>query len=126
MGSASWAIIFGKARDFEDSAATRLRGGKSGPLCDEESVGCNAKCGVVVKTSPTPPLEMAEPDFLLQFEIVAFDAPAHFRRVHEMRERDGFIQCRKPKFRRRFFIFWPFDQQPFLGNRFCCRIAIMG
>ena len=81
MGSASWTIIFGNARDFEDSAATRLRGGKSGSLCDEEAVSCNAKCGVVVKTSPTPPLEMARfkkigPDFLLQFEIIAFDAPA--------------------------------------------------
>ena len=59
MGSASWAIIVGNARDFEDSAATRFRGGKSGPLRDEEPVGCNAKCGVVVNTSPTPSLEMA-------------------------------------------------------------------
>ena len=75
MGSASWAIIFGNDRDFEDSAATRLRGGKSGPLGDEEPVGCNAKRSVVVKTSPTPALEMTEPDFLLQFEIIAFDAP---------------------------------------------------
>ena len=76
MGSAPWAIIVGNARDFEDSAAARLRGGKSGSLCDEETVGCNAECGVVVKTSPTPPFEMAKPDFLLQFEIIAFDAPA--------------------------------------------------
>ncbi len=28
MGSSSWAIVVGNARDFEDSAATRLRGGE--------------------------------------------------------------------------------------------------
>ena len=110
MGSASWAMIFGNARDFEDSAATRLPGGKIGPLRNQEAVSSDAKRGMVVKASPTPPLEMPEANFLFQFEVIAFDAPAHFRRVYEMRECHGFVQCRKPEFCWCFFIVWPFDQ----------------
>ena len=80
----------------------------------------------MVKASPTSAFEVTKPDFLFQFEIIALDTPAEFRHVHEMSERHGRIQCREPEFRRRLFVVWPFDQQPLLGNRLRCRIAIMG
>ena len=85
MGSSSWAIVVGNARDFEDSAATRLRGGEKRLWRGGENLANPA------------PLEMAEPDFLLQFEIIAFDAPAQFRHVDEMGERHGLIQLSKAR-----------------------------
>ena len=58
----------------------------------------------MMKSSPTSAFEMPEPDFLLQFEIIAFDAPAKLRHVDEMGECHALIQCREPEFRRRFFV----------------------
>ena len=50
--------------------------GESSPLGDQESVGCDVQGGVVMESAPPTSLEMPEPDLLLEFLIVAFDAPA--------------------------------------------------
>ena len=41
------------------------------PFGDEEAVGGDAQCGVVVKAAPAAPLVVAEPELLLQLLIVA-------------------------------------------------------
>jgi len=49
-------------------------------LGDQETVGSETECRVVVEASPAPALVMTEPEFLLEVEIVAFDAPAQRNR----------------------------------------------
>jgi len=88
-------------------------------------MGRNYQCGVMVEASPTSAFEMTGSDFLLQFEIVPFDAPALFGGAHEMDERDGFIARRIPKVCRRFFVVRPLDQKPLLGNRVRRGVAIV-
>ena len=79
----------------------------------------------MVKPSPPAALEMAETDLLFQLEIVSLNAPSKFCCANKMSKRDVCTQCREPEFRWRFFIGWPLNQQPFLGNRFLRGIAIV-
>jgi len=52
------------------------RGGKTGSLADQEPVGGDAQCGVMVKSAPTPSFIVAQTQFLLEFLIVTLDDPA--------------------------------------------------
>lgn len=121
-GGASGSVTRGKRSRLDMPGAIRRRGGKSSPLGDQESVSCDAHRGVVMESDPSPSLEVAEPDFLLEFEIIALDAPPHHRDVDEPVERDVARQCREPELRRLRLVFRPLDQQPFLG--LICRAAI--
>lgn len=58
------------------------------PLGDQESAGCDAQRGVVVETAPAASLVMPEPNFLLEFLIVASDAPAQFGEADQPGEGD--------------------------------------
>ena len=53
---------------------------------DQESVRCDAERHVVVKAAPASSFVVIEPEFLLEFLIVALDPPAQFGRFHERRE----------------------------------------
>lgn len=48
---------------------------KKASLHHLEAVGRNAEAGVVVKAAPVPPFEVPQSKFLLQFLVVALDAP---------------------------------------------------
>ena len=48
-----------------------IRRGNRLPLGDQESVGQDAQRGVVMEAAPTPPFEMPEPNFLLEFLVIA-------------------------------------------------------
>ena len=126
MGSAPWAVTLGKGRDFDVPSRVRFRGGKSCPLGHQEGVGRDTQRGVVVEPAPTSTFEMPEPDLLFQIQIISLDPPAHFRHMDEMRECHRGIQRRQPEFRRRLFVLWPLDQQPFLGDFRRFDIALMG
>jgi hypothetical protein len=58
-------------------------GGKGRSLSDQESVGGDAKGGVVMESSPASFLEMGETEFALEFLVVAFDPPAQFGGIDE-------------------------------------------
>ena len=45
---------------------------------------------MVVEAAPAAPFEMAEPDLLLEFLIVALDAPAQLGEIDQTMERDAF------------------------------------
>ena len=45
-------------------------------LGHQEPVGRNTQAGMVVKTSPTAPLVVAQPEVLLQILVVALDPPS--------------------------------------------------
>ena len=72
----------------------------------------------MVEAAPSAAFEMSEPDLLLEFLIVAFDAPAQFGNINKHRKLDVFRQGREPVFGRLLLALGPLDQQPFLRARF--------
>jgi hypothetical protein len=66
----------------------------------------------MMEAAPRAPLKVAKTDLLLEFLIVALDAPAHFGKIDEPAEVDGRRQRREPVFGRLGFMLGPFDQQP--------------
>ena len=52
------------------------RGGKTAPFRDQETVGGDAECGVMMKSSPSTTLKVPQAQFLFQFQIISFDNPA--------------------------------------------------
>src|SRR5437867_5385019 len=68
---------------------------------------------MVVEAAPTAPFEVAEPDLLLEFLIVALNAPAQFCQVDQPMEGDLFGNGREPIFCRLGLVLRPLDQQPF-------------
>src|SRR5262249_38276150 len=89
-------------------------GGNRLSLGDQESVGRNAKGGVMVEAAPSPSFKMSQPDLLLEFLIVAFDPPSQLGNVDELTECDVFRKRRQPIFDRLLLAFGPFNQQPLL------------
>jgi len=51
-------------------------GGKKASFLYQEAVGCNRQRCMMVKSAPVPALEMSQAKFLLEFFVVALDAPA--------------------------------------------------
>ena len=70
----------------------------------------------MVEASPASSLVMPEPDFLLQFLVVAFDAPAQLGQIDQTGECPVVGQGGEPVLGRLLFILRPFDEQPFLGS----------
>jgi hypothetical protein len=59
-------------------------GEKTVSLGHQEPIGGNAERGVVVKTAPAPSFEMAQPQFLFQFLVIALDNPTLFSQSHQI------------------------------------------
>ena len=66
----------------------------------------------MVKAAPSAAFVVAEPHFLLEFEIVAFDPPSHLRQIDQVLERDVGWQRAEPVVVRFGVALRPFDQQP--------------
>ena len=63
---------------------------------DQESVGRNAKGGVMVEAAPSPSFKMSQPDLLLEFLIVPLNAPAQLGKIDKPAEADLCRQRREP------------------------------
>ena len=72
----------------------------------------------MVKAAPSAAFVVAEPNFLLEFEIVAFDPPPHLRQIDQTLERDVGWQRGEPVVIRFGFALRPFDQQPLFVRGF--------
>ncbi len=118
---ARWAaardVIRGKRRNLADGEVFFGAGGFAGgnAFGDKEPVGGNTQCRVMMKTSPTSPFIVTQPQFLFQVLVVPFDAPAHVRLGHQVVQRDVVRQRRQVVFERIGIARGPFDQQPLLG-----------
>src|ERR1700704_1975720 len=117
-GGTSGSIIVGYGRLREQCGGTRSTGGNRLPLGDQESVGCDAQRGVMMKAAPAASLIVSEPDLLLELLIVALDAPAQFGEIDQLAEADLLRQGREPVFGRYLFALRPLDQQPLLRSVF--------
>src|ERR1039458_8548473 len=60
-----------------------------------------------MKPAPVPPLIVSQPEFLLQFFVVALDAPAQLSGRHEPAKADRFWQVRQPVLCRLLLCFRP-------------------
>lgn len=90
-------------------------GGISSPLGDQEGIGRDVECGVMVESSPPSTFVMAEAEFLLQILIVALDAPPQLGGRHQVGNPRCAGQRRQPVFRRLGLAVRLLDQEPFLG-----------
>src|SRR5262252_11073359 len=78
----------------------------------------------MMEASPSAPLEVAEPNLLLEFLIVALDAPAQLGKIDEAPKADARRQRREPIFGRLGFAPRPLDQQPLLDQRFRNQLSV--
>src|SRR3984885_15933138 len=72
----------------------------------------------MMEAAPSAPFVVPEPDLLLEFLIVPFDAPTQLGEVDELAEADVRRQRREPIFGRLGFALGPLDQQPLLRCQF--------
>lgn len=79
---------------------------------EQKAVGGNAQRGVMVKAAPAAPFVVVEPEFLLEFLVVALDAPALMGDRDQLVEGAGLRQRREVVLLRLRLMSGPFDQQP--------------
>ena len=72
----------------------------------------------MMKAAPPSPLVMTEPELLLEFLVVALDAPAQLGEINQAGEGNVSRQGGEPVFGRLRLALGPFDQKPFLGSGF--------
>lgn len=94
-------------------------------LGNEEAVGSDAQRRVMMKPAPVTAFEMAEPKLLLEFLIVALDAPAQLGQPHEFLEWSARRQGAQEVLGGFAFPARPFDEQPLLGRQFSTPIVAM-
>lgn len=85
----------------------------------QETVGCGAQCGMVMKATPASALVVTETEVLLQVLIVTLYAPALIGDANEFVDADVFGQCRQDVLARLFVASRPLDEQPLLGAQAC-------
>src|SRR3954470_17244992 len=111
-GGSSGSVTFGNGRAGEPPRETHRGGGNALPLGDQESVGRDAQRGMMMEAAPSAALEVAKPNLLLEFLVVALDAPAQLCAVHQALQRRAFGQRREPVFGWLALVLGPLDQQP--------------
>jgi hypothetical protein len=74
-------------------------GGNRIPFSDEESVSRDGQRGVMMKSAPAACFIVAEPEFLLQFLIVALNPPAQLGQIDEIPQRHNGRQSGQPALR---------------------------
>src|SRR5215469_11251231 len=121
---ASWrcGLIRGAARPELAShadafAAEMATGGKSAPFGDQEAVGGDTERGMMVKSAPGTALEVIESQLLLEFKIVALDAPAQLGGPDQLLKRRGGREVGQPVLGGFDAGFGPLDEQPLLAVR---------
>ncbi len=91
-------------------------GGNRFPLGEQESVGGDAQCGVMVEATPSSPLVVTKPEFLLEVPIVALDPPTQLGGLHQRAATDGGGQRGQKVLGRLLLVGRPFDQAPLLWS----------
>src|SRR3990170_6110993 len=69
-----------------------------------------------MKPTPAPPLVVIQAELVLQFEVIAFDAPAQHRQPYELGLRRLRRHGGQPELPRGRFMARPFDEQPLFGT----------
>ena len=72
IGGASGAVIVGKGRSREERGASSPEG-EGRRVGDQEAIGGDTECGVVVEAAPPTPFIIAKAQVLLEILIIALD-----------------------------------------------------
>src|SRR5712692_6655990 len=80
---------------------------------------------MVMKAAPAAPFEMIEAELVLEFLIVALDAPAELGETDELADRRRRRQGREPILRRLRIASRPLDQQPLFRPRLGALVIAM-
>src|SRR4029453_11410880 len=94
-------------------------------LAHEEAVSRNTQGGVMVKATPTPPLEVSEAQLLLELLVIPLDPPAQLGAADQIDQGGRRRQGRQPVLARLLLPLRPLDQQPFLGMRLSTPVVAM-
>src|ERR1700756_88644 len=92
-------------------------GGDGASFSDQEAIGGDAQCGVMVEAAPPAPFIIAEAEFLLELLIIALDPPSQLCQIDQTIEGGLFGQGGKPILGRLGFVFRPLDQKPFFSTQ---------
>ena len=76
MGAATRLESFWAYWKSEPWLGAAAFGGKRQSFGDQEAISGDAQGSVVMETAPATAFVVAKPEFLFEFEIVAFDPPA--------------------------------------------------
>src|ERR1700740_3701264 len=68
-GGSPRAIGCGNGSFFEERGGRSFCGGSRLPLGDQESIGGNAQCCVMVEATPTSPLKVTKANLLFEFVV---------------------------------------------------------
>ena len=71
-------------------------GKKTAPLRYQEPIGGDAERAMMMKSPPATALAVSPSEFLLQFFVIWFDAPAVLGQFHQISPADSSRQCRQP------------------------------
>ena len=102
-------------RRAEAWAAEVASGGKNAAFGDQEAVGRNAECGMMMEAAPGTALEVVESQLLLEFLEVALDAPAQLGQPDHRFKRRGGGAVGRPILGGLGGACGPFDEQPLLA-----------
>src|SRR5215470_11652693 len=116
IGGASGSITTGKGRFFDWSGGMWSRGGNPLPFGDQETVGCDAQCAVMMESPPATALIMAEADFLLEVTVIMLDTPAQLGEIDEPAQRHVRVDGCEPVFDRLVLALGPLDEQRLFGE----------
>src|SRR5215475_2299417 len=86
-------------------------GGNPLPFGDQEAVGCDAQCAVMMESPPAAALIMAEADFLLEIAVIVLDTPAHLGEIDKLTQRHVLVDGCEPVFGGLGLALGPLDEQ---------------
>src|SRR3989337_611743 len=78
------------------------------PCSNQKCIRRDSQSCMMMKPAPSAPFVVTQTELLLEFLVVAFDAPAHFDRLNQFGHRDGLGQVRQPVLGGRGFCLGPF------------------
>src|SRR5262245_3697973 len=107
-GSAPRAEVRGYARGVDEGA--RAEGGMARPRGGQEGVGGDTEAAVVVEAAPAAAFKVIQPQFVLQFLVIALHAPAQLGEPDQRAGGGGLRQRGQPIVRRGGLPAGPFDQ----------------
>src|ERR1700758_5372925 len=117
IGGAPGSVTVGNGRSREWRGETWSRGGGGASFGDQEAIGGDAQCGVMVEAAPPAPFIIAEAEFLLELLIIALDPPSQLCQIAQTIEGGLFGQGGKPILGRLVFVSRPLAKNPFFSTQ---------
>src|SRR6266853_5916239 len=100
-------------------------GGNGAPFGDQEAVGGDAECGVMVEAAPPAPFIITKAEFLFELLVIALDPPSQLCQINQAVEGGILGQGGEPILGGFCFVIWPLDQQPLFSAQLAHQVITM-